>query len=79
MSKRPADQDALDVALKHGERPAVAGQDAEAGHFEDDYEDEFEDEIMVAGEDGLPDDEGETEANGGMHPTACATQTETLH
>lgn len=67
MSKRQAqDEQNGGVSLKQGDRPATAHDDAEMGQFEDDFEDEFEseDEIMVAGADGLPDDEEDELANG---------------
>lgn len=66
MSKRQAqDEQNGDAALKQGERPVAAIDDAEMGQFEDDFEDEFEseDEIMVAGADGMPDDEEGDQGN----------------
>lgn len=73
MSKRAADQDENGgVSLKSFERPETGNGtlENEPGPFEDEYEDEFEseDEVMVAGEDGQPDDENSqiVEESGGM-------------
>lgn len=65
MSKRAAQDDELQTALKAGQRP-TAGTNGENGlEFEDEFEDEYEseDELMVAGVDGRPDTEREA-ANG---------------
>jgi ribosome assembly protein RRB1 len=66
MSKRAADTDGADRALKAGQRP-IASNDGENGlDFEDEFEDDYEseDEIMEAGVDGRPDAEREAEQNG---------------
>lgn len=62
MSKRPADYEQEQEAIKNGDRPMEIDQD-EAGEFEDEFEDEFEseDEILEAGVDGRPDEEREAE------------------
>ncbi|CAA9959546.1 Glutamate-rich WD repeat containing protein [Pyrenophora teres f. maculata] len=62
MSKRPADSEQEQEAIKNGERPMEIDQN-EAGEFEDEFEDEFEseDEILEAGVDGRPDEEREAE------------------
>jgi len=62
MSKRPADIEQEQEAIKNGDRPMEIDQD-EAGDFEDEFEDEFEseDEIFEAGVDGRPDEEREAE------------------
>jgi ribosome assembly protein RRB1 len=62
MSKRPADIEEEQEAIKNGDRPMEIDQD-EAGDFEDEFEDEFEseDEIFEAGVDGRPDEEREAE------------------
>ena len=56
------------VPLKDGDRPLTSREEnGEAIQFEDQYEDEFEeDDVMVAGEDGQPDDEREAEDGAGM-------------
>jgi len=63
MSKRPADSEQEQEAIKNGDRPMEIDQHNEAGEFEDEFEDEFEseDEILEAGVDGRPDEEREAE------------------
>lgn len=64
MSKRPTEDTAPHGLPRPGDREHSTPDHDEAGQFEDEFEDEFEseDEIMVAGEDGRPDDEVEAEA-----------------
>jgi len=63
MSKRPTEDTASNGLPRPGERDEPTFEHDEAGQFEDEFEDEFEseDEIMVAGEDGRPDEEVEAE------------------
>jgi ribosome assembly protein RRB1 len=62
MSKRPADEEQEQEAIKNGDRPMEIDQE-EGLDFEDEFEDEFEseDEILEAGVDGRPDEEREAE------------------
>lgn len=74
MSKRPADSEQEQDAIKNGDRPMEIDQN-EAGDFEDEFEDEFEseDEIFEAGVDGRPDEEREAEERESMSsPTTMA-------
>ncbi|ATZ52308.1 Bcrrb1 [Botrytis cinerea B05.10] len=63
MSKRPAEDENMDLSLKAGERPEKPELDDGVGEFEDEFEDEYEseDEILEAGVDGRPDAEREAE------------------
>jgi len=63
MSKRPTEDASSNGLPRPGEREEPGLEHDEAGQFEDEFEDEFEseDEIMVAGEDGRPDEEVEAE------------------
>lgn len=77
MSKRTVDPDKDGgVSLKAGGRPQLNAQgDGEDVQFEDDFEDEFEeDEVIVAGEDGQPDDEREEDEGDGMLCTTANLQ-----
>lgn len=66
MSKRPADSEEADAALKAGQRPDAGANGVNGLEFEDEFEDEYEseDEIMEAGVDGRPDAEREAEMDG---------------
>lgn len=69
MSKRTADEEETNQALKGGDRPMEMDVDNEMGEFEDEFEDEFsDDEIIEAGVDGRPDAEREADekASGAM-------------
>jgi ribosome assembly protein RRB1 len=68
MSKRPADSEQEQDAIKNGDRPMEIDQQDEAGEFEDEFEDEFEseDEILEAGVDGRPDEERKAEERESM-------------
>ena len=68
MSKRTADYESGDGALKGGDRPEPMDiDDKEMGEFEDEFEDEYEseDEVLEAGVDGRPDAEREAEEKAG--------------
>ena len=64
MSKRLNEDTATNGLPRPADREKPAPAYDEADQFEDEFEDEFEseDEIMVAGEDGRPDEEVEAEA-----------------